>query len=212
MVFFFAIVCSIRSNQQQQTSVLSPHSPQPCCVSSMMIVFPFGGVFFHEAGCGSAFLSATETLRTQAAQLILVCLFIFFGPMSVVTTPSSVLVRNCICLQSILRSSDVRSQQFFWTLLLVFVSWFGLTLCDRILFAFRCEPVCRTRPCACLVLLAAHLHSQGADILDVFGLVSSFLRLCCTSCDLSCTQQPRAHLLRVGVLHICPAATSRLCT
>ena len=32
-------------------------------------MFPFDGVAFHEAGCGSAFLSATETVRTQAAQL-----------------------------------------------------------------------------------------------------------------------------------------------
>ena len=67
--FFFATVCSLRPNQQQQTSVLSPNSPQPCCVSAMTIVFPFGGVVFHEAGCGSAFLSATENVRTQAAQL-----------------------------------------------------------------------------------------------------------------------------------------------
>ena len=59
----------LRPNQQQQTSVLSPNSPQPC-VSSMTIVFPFGGVAFHEAGCGSAFLSATKNVRTQAAQLI----------------------------------------------------------------------------------------------------------------------------------------------
>ena len=35
----------------------------------MTVVFPFDGVAFHEAGCGSAFLSATETVRTQAAQL-----------------------------------------------------------------------------------------------------------------------------------------------
>ena len=35
----------------------------------MTIVFPFGGVAFHEAGCGSASLSATETVRPQAAQL-----------------------------------------------------------------------------------------------------------------------------------------------
>ena len=67
--FFFATVCSLRPNQQQQTSVLSPNSPQPCCVSSMTIVFPSGGGAFHEAGCGSAFLSATENVRTQAAQL-----------------------------------------------------------------------------------------------------------------------------------------------
>ena len=72
MVFFFAIVCSIRSNQQQQTSVLSSHSLQPCCVSSMMIVCPFSGVAFHRAGCGSAFLCATENVRAQAAQLTLV--------------------------------------------------------------------------------------------------------------------------------------------
>ena len=91
----------------------------------------------------------------------------------------------------------------------MFISGFGLALCERVLFANRCEPVCRTRPRACLVLLAAHLHSQGADILDVFGLVSSFLRLRCTSLDLSCTQQLRAHLFRVGVLHLLPAATSR---
>ena len=44
--FFFATLCSLRPNQQQQTSVLSPNSPQPCCVSSMTIVFPFGGVAF----------------------------------------------------------------------------------------------------------------------------------------------------------------------
>ena len=94
VVFFFAIVRSLRPNQQQQTSVLSPNSPQPCCVSSMMIVFRFGGVFFHEAGCGSAFLSATDDVRTQAAKLTLVCFFILFGSMSVVTTPSLVLVRN----------------------------------------------------------------------------------------------------------------------
>ena len=54
---------------KQQASVLSPHSRQPCCVSSMIVVFPFGGVAFHEAGCGSAFLSAKESVRTQAAQL-----------------------------------------------------------------------------------------------------------------------------------------------
>ena len=35
----------------------------------MTVVFPFDGVAFHEAGCGSASLSATETVRTQAAQL-----------------------------------------------------------------------------------------------------------------------------------------------
>ena len=69
---FFAIVRSIRPNQQQQKSVLSPHSRQPCCVSSMTTVFPFGGVAFHEAGCGPAFLSATEDVRTQVAQLTLV--------------------------------------------------------------------------------------------------------------------------------------------
>ena len=38
----------------------------------MTVVFPFGGVAVHEAGCGSAFLSATENVRTQAAQLTLV--------------------------------------------------------------------------------------------------------------------------------------------
>ena len=38
----------------------------------MIVVFPFDGVAFHEAGCGSASLSATETVRKQAAQLILV--------------------------------------------------------------------------------------------------------------------------------------------
>ena len=90
----------------------------------MTIVFPFGGVAFHEAGCVSAFLSATETVRKQAAQLILVCLFILFGPMSVVTTPSLVL-------------------------LLVFVSWSGLTFCERVLLAFRCEPVRHMQP-ACV--------------------------------------------------------------
>ena len=42
------------------------------------------------------------------------------------------------------------------------------------------------------------MHSQGADVLDVFSLVLSFWRLRCTSCDLSCTQQPRAHLFRVA--------------
>ena len=35
----------------------------------MTVVFPFDGVAFHEVGCGSAFLSATENVRTQAAQL-----------------------------------------------------------------------------------------------------------------------------------------------
>ena len=45
----------------------------------------------------------------------------------------------------------------------MFISEFGLALCERVLFANRCEPVCRTRPRACLVLLAAHLHSQGPD-------------------------------------------------
>ena len=35
----------------------------------MTVVFPFDGVAVHEAGCGSAFVSATETVRTQAAQL-----------------------------------------------------------------------------------------------------------------------------------------------
>ena len=37
--------------------------------SKFTIVFPYGGVAFHEAGCGSAFLYATESVRTQAAQL-----------------------------------------------------------------------------------------------------------------------------------------------
>ena len=91
---FFAIVRSIRPNQQQQKSVLSPHSRQPCCVSSMTTVFPFGGVAFHEAGCGPAFLSATEDVRTQVATADIGCLFILFCSMSVVTTPSLVLLRN----------------------------------------------------------------------------------------------------------------------
>ena len=84
--FFFSLrLCVLYApNQQQQTSVLSPNLSQPCCVSSMTIVFPFGGVVFHEAGCGSAFLSATENVRTQAAQLISVA---YSSSMSVVTTP-----------------------------------------------------------------------------------------------------------------------------
>ena len=35
----------------------------------MTVVFLFVGVTVHEAGCGSASLSATEIVRTQAAQL-----------------------------------------------------------------------------------------------------------------------------------------------
>ena len=138
------------------------------------------------------------------------CLFILFGSMSVVQRR-----HWCWCETELVckepcevQTCDHSGQAVLRTLLLVFVSWFGFASCERILFAFRCEPVCRTRPRACLVLLAAHLHSQGADILDVFGLVSSFLRLCCTSRDFSFTQRLGAHLLRVGVLHLCPTATS----
>ena len=49
----------------------------------MTIVLPFGGVAFHEAGCGSAFLAATEIVRTQATTTDIGCLFVLFDSMSV---------------------------------------------------------------------------------------------------------------------------------
>ena len=176
----------------------------------MTVVFPFDGVAFHEAGCGSALSFCHGKCANTGCTADIGCLFILVGSMSVVQRRHWCWCETeSVCkVFSEVQTCDHSEQAVLWTLLLVFVSWFGLTLCERIIFAFRCEPVCRTRTRACWVLLAAHLHSQGADILDVFGLVSSFLRLRCTSRDLSCTQQPRAHLLRAGVLHLCPAATS----
>ena len=173
-----------------------------CCVS------------FRWRGCSRGWLwvslSATESVRTQAAQLTLVAYS---------SSSAQCLLQQrrhwCWCeTESVckvlyeVQSCDHCEQAVLRRLLLVFISEFGLALCERVLFANRCEPVCRTRPRACLVLLAAHLYSQGADILDVFGLVSLFLRWCCTSRDLSFTQRLGAHLLRVGVLHLCPTATS----
>ena len=71
VVFFFFLRLSLMRPLQnnEKTSVLSLNSRYLCGASSLTVVFPFDGVAFHEAGCGSAFLSATQTLRTQAAQL-----------------------------------------------------------------------------------------------------------------------------------------------
>ena len=177
----------------------------------MTIVFPFGGVAFSR---GWLWVSHSFLPRRMCEHRLHSWYRLLIHPLRLNVCCNNAVIgvgakQNLFAKYSAkFRRAITASKQFFWTLLLVFVSWFGLTSCERILFAFRCEPVCRTRPRACFVLLAAHLHSQGADILDVFGLVSSFWRLRCTSCDFSFTQQLRAHLLGVGVLHLRPTATS----
>ena len=93
-VVFLLRVCVLRQSERRKKEKKNGFESEFSLamlgwLSSMMIVFPFGGVAFYEAGCGSASLSATETLRTQAAQLTVVAY-----SMSVVTTPSLVLVRN----------------------------------------------------------------------------------------------------------------------
>ena len=71
----------------------------------MIVVFPFDGVAFHGAGCGSAFLSATESVRTQAAKLTSVA----YSFSSAQCLLYSAVIGVGAKLQSFLRSSDERS-------------------------------------------------------------------------------------------------------
>ena len=159
--FFFATVCSIRPNQQQQTSVLSPHLRQPCCVPSMTIVFLFGGVAFYKAGCGSAFLSATEKVRTQAAQLTLVgyssssaqCLF-FNAVIGVVAKPN-LFEKHVVQPKRVI----VAWTLFFGKLLLESVSWLG-------------NPLLWTRPLRPLLQICTS-HSSVRVLSFVFRMLST---------------------------------------
>ena len=63
-------LCVLRSSGEKNIGFESKFSLAMLgWLRSMIVVFPFGGVAVHAAGCGPASLSATENVRTQAVQL-----------------------------------------------------------------------------------------------------------------------------------------------
>ena len=81
------------------------------------------------------------------------------------------------------QTCDHSEQSVLWTLLLVQVPWFRLPFCERVLFAFRCEPVRHVllRVCGCgqhvfirkertpWTWLVSFLHSCGCVVQAVIS-------------------------------------------
>ena len=152
----------------------------------MTVVFPFDGVAFHEVGCGSAFLSATENVGTQAAQLTSVAY-------SSSSAPCLLNKRRHLCwcgteplqkTRGAFHTHDPR-QLIFRKLLFDSISWLG----HRLLWTRPLRPwlhICTSHSHVCVLSFlflkcGQHVSTRRRRISQTcLGFCfSSFLQLCC---------------------------------